>query len=157
MEFIEGIKIMHKIVYLLYKISRGLYLAHIPVVPKLIKWSIRLIFACNIPYSCQIGKNTILGYGGLGIVIHPRCIVGDNCLISQNVTLGGTSHKYEVPIIGNNVLLGAGAKILGPVKIGNNVVVGANAVVTKDIPDNCLAVGVPAKIIKEKINIKDYM
>ena len=148
---------MHKIVYLLYKISRSLYLAHIPFLPNLIKWFIRITFASSIPYSCKIGKNTILGYGGLGIVIHPSCVIGENCIIAQHVTLGGTSKKYDVPKVGNNVLIGAGAKILGPVKIGNNVVVGANAVVLKDLPDNVLAVGVPAKIIKENINIKDYI
>jgi len=148
---------MHKVLFLLYKIARGLYLVHVPLIPNLIKWSIRIIFACNLPYTCQIGKNTVLGYGGLGIVIHPRSVIGENCIIAQGVTIGGTSHKYEVPIIGNNVLIGAGAKILGPIKIGSNVVVGANAVVTKDLPDNVLAVGIPAKIIKENINIKDYI
>ena len=132
-------------------------MAHIPLVPSLIKWFIRITFACNLPYSCKIGKNTILGYGGLGIVIHPRCVIGENCLISQGVTLGGTSHKYDVPKVGDNVLIGAGAKILGPVTIGDNVVIGANAVVTKDISDNCLAVGIPAKVIKENINIKEYL
>ncbi len=99
---------MHKIVYLLYTISRKLYLYHIPIVPSLIKWFIRITFACNIPPSTKIGKNTILGYGGLGIVIHPRCVIGENCLISQQVTIGGTSKKYEVPKVGNNVLIGGG-------------------------------------------------
>ena len=53
------------------------------------------------------------------------------------------------PIIGDNVFIGAGAKILGPIKIGNGAVIGANAVVTKNVPDNCTVVGVPAKIIKK--------
>lgn len=148
---------MHKIVYLLYKISRGLYLAHIPLLPQLIKWTIRIVFSCNIPYTCKIGKGTILGYGALGIVIHSRVVIGENCFIFQHVTLGGTTHKYEVPQVGNNVMIGAGAKVLGPVKIGNDVVIGANSVVIHDIPDNCLAVGIPAKVIKENININDYI
>lgn len=148
---------MSKIVYLLYKISRWLYLAHIPLLPGLIKGFIRITFACNLPYTVQIGEGTTLGYGGLGVVIHPRCVIGENCLIAQQVTLGGTSHKYEVPIVGDNVLIGAGAKVLGAIKIGNDVVIGANAVVLNDIPDNCMVAGVPAKIIKENINIKDYI
>lgn len=102
-----------------------------------------------IPYQADIGEGTILGYQGLGIVIHKRCVIGKNCHISQNVTLGGTSEIYEVPILGENVNVGAGANIIGPVRIGNNVVIGAGAVVLTDIPDNCVAVGVPAKMIKK--------
>lgn len=64
----------------------------------------------------------------------------------QNVTIGSTRGK-GVPVIGNNVMLCAGSKIVGNVKVGNNVVVGANAVVVKDVPDNSVVVGVPAKII----------
>lgn len=146
-----------KLTYLLYKIARALYLAHIPIIPNLIKWFIRITFACVLPYTAQIGKNTVLGYGGLGIVIHFNAIIGENCIIFQHVTIGGTNKIQQVPVIGNNVLIGAGAKILGPVKIGNNVVIGANAVVNKDIPDNTLVGGVPARVLKENINIDDYM
>jgi serine O-acetyltransferase len=148
---------MSKIVYYLYALASTLSKANIPFLPKIIQIIIRLVFGCYIPYTAQIGKNTVLGYGGLGIVIHARCVIGENCVIGPGVTLGGTSHKYEVPKLGNNVLVGPGAKVLGPVKVGNNVVIGANAVVTKDIADNTLVGGIPAKIIKENIDIKDYM
>lgn len=80
-----------------------------------------------------------------------------NCQIGTNVTIGGTSGKQEVPTIGNNTIISTGAKIIGPIKIGNNCIIGANAVVLSDIEDNCVAVGVPAKIIKRNINIKDYL
>jgi len=148
---------MSKIVYYLYLLSRTLFKIHIPILPKIIQILIRFVFGCYIPYTAQIGKKTVLGYGGLGIVIHARCVIGENCVIGTGVTIGGTSHKYEVPHIGNNVLIGSGAKILGPIIIGNNVVIGANAVVTKDISDNILVAGIPAKILKENINIKDYI
>ena len=85
------------------------------------------------------------------------CVIGENCIINSGVVLGGTSHKYEVPKLGDNVLVGAGAKILGSITIGNNVVIGANAVVLKDVSDNTLVAGIPAKVIKENINIKDYI
>lgn len=85
------------------------------------------------------------------MVIHKRCIIGKNCHIAQNVTLGGTSNIYEVPVLGDNVSVGAGANIIGPVHVGNNVVIGAGAVVLKDVPDNCVAVGVPARVIVKKI------
>ncbi len=71
--------------------------------------------------------------------------MGQNCLIFQGVTIGvGTS---GIPRIGNNVILSSGAKIIGGITIGNNVTIGANAVVTKDVPDNSIAVGIPAKVI----------
>ena len=137
-------------VYSWYYASRWLYLHHVPLLPALIKICIRVFWAAVIPYQADIGKGTILGYQGLGIVIHKRCVIGENCHISQNVTMGGTSDIYEVPVLGDNVSVGAGANIIGPVHVGNNVVIGAGAVVLKDIPDNCVAVGVPARIIKGK-------
>lgn len=79
------------------------------------------------------------------IVINEATIIGKNCLIFQGVTIGvGTS---GIPRIGNNVILSSGAKIIGGITIGNNVTIGANAVVTKDVPDNSIAVGIPAKVI----------
>ncbi len=73
-------------------------------------------------------------------------------MIGTNVTIGGKSRWYEVPIIGDNVDISTGAKILGPVRIGNNVIIGANAVVVKDVPDNCVVAGIPAQIIQTNIN-----
>jgi serine O-acetyltransferase len=144
-------------VYLLYKISNILYKRKIPVIPWLIKSFIRIVFSAVIPYSAEIGKNTVIAYCGLGTVIHWGAKIGENCIIQSGVTIGGTSHKTIRPIIGNNVLIGTGAKIIGAVKIGDNVVVGANAVVVKDIPSNCVVAGVPAKIIKENIDITNYI
>jgi serine O-acetyltransferase len=81
-----------------------------------------------------------------GIFVEGR--IGKNCTIQQDVTIGhiGGFRGGGVPTIGDNVYIGAGAKILGEVKIGNNVKIGANAVVITDIPDNALAVGVPAQV-----------
>lgn len=84
----------------------------------------------------------------MGVVIHSRAVIGKNCKIAQQVTIGGRSGIYEVPVIGDNVYLGAGCKVLGNVIIGNNVVVGANAVVIRSVPDNAVVAGVPAKIVK---------
>lgn len=87
------------------------------------------------------------------IVINEATVIGKNCLVFQGVTIGvGTS---GIPRIGNNVILSSGVKVIGDVKIGNNVIVGANAVVTKDIPDNSIAVGIPAKVIAN--NSKEKM
>ncbi|MFY0761457.1 DapH/DapD/GlmU-related protein [Metabacillus dongyingensis] len=147
---------MSTLVYKIYSLARLLYLKKIPFLPKLLMYSIRFVFGCYLPYTAQIGKKTVIGYGGIGIVIHKRAIIGENCVINAGVTIGGTSHKYEVPIIGDNVLIGTGAKIIGPVHVGNNVVIGANAVVSKDVPSNCVIVGNPGKIIKTDIDISNY-
>lgn len=135
-------------VYKWYKVSRVLYLHHIPLLPGLIKGLIRVLWAAVIPYQADIGEGTIIGYQGLGVVIHKRCVIGKNCHISQNVTFGGTSDIYEVPVVGDNVTIGAGANVIGPIKIGDNAVIGAGAVVVTDIPANSVAVGVPAKVVK---------
>ena len=135
-------------IYKWYKVERKLYLHHVPLIPMVIKGAIRMLWGGVIPYQAEIGEGTILGYQALGIVIHKRCVIGKKCHISQNVTMGGTSEIYEVPILGDNVIVGAGANIIGPVHVGNNAVIGAGAVVISDIPDNAVAVGVPAKVVK---------
>lgn len=76
--------------------------------------------------------------------------MGKNCVIRQGVTIGTKNEDHDVPIIGNNVEFGAGCKVLGKIKIGNNVIIGANAVVLCDVPDNSIAVGIPAKIYPQK-------
>lgn len=141
----------------LYRIGHWLSEHGIPVLPKVITYVIRLIFACYLPCTARLGKAVVLGYGGLGVVIHGRAVLGDRCHIDQGVTIGGTSKKYEVPVLGHDVYVGAGAKILGPVTIGDNVVIGANAVVVHDLPSNCVAVGIPAKVIKRGVKKQDYV
>ena len=149
---------MSKLLLLIYHIIYKLHYLKIPIIPEIInKIVIRIIFGCQIGIGAKLGKNVILGYGGLGIVIHKRAIIGDNVNIGPGVTIGGTSGKFEVPIIGNNTIISSGAKVIGPIKIGSNCIIGANAVVLTDIEDNCIVVGVPAKIIKRDINIKDYL
>jgi len=140
----------------LHRIAHALYLKKIPILPKLIYYLQFLLFNSSVPYKCQIGKDTKFAYGGMATVIHERAVIGMHCLIGQGVTIGGKSKQYEVPRIGDYVYISAGARIIGNVKIGNNVIVGANAVVTKDVPDNCMVAGVPAKVIRENIQVLDY-
>lgn len=81
------------------------------------------------------------------IIINSNARIGKNCTLYPGVTVGAT---YKgVPTIGDNCFLGLGVKVLGNVRVGNNVQILANAVVTKDVPDNCIAAGIPAKIIRE--------
>ncbi len=103
-------------------------------------------YGISISYRTQIGSGLYIGHFG-GIVINKNVVVGKNCNISHQVTLGKANRgvKKGYPVIGDNVYLGPGAKVIGNVKIGNNVAVGANCVVTKDIPDNGVVVGIPGK------------
>lgn len=82
------------------------------------------------------------------MVLHKRAVIGEGCRIQQNVTIGGTSGKENVPVLGDRVQVGAGAMVLGPIHVGDDAIIGANAVVTKDVPANAVVVGVPAKIIR---------
>lgn len=105
-------------------------------------------FGIQICYSTEIGPGFYIGHFGQ-IVVNGEAKIGRNCNISQGVTIGMTTRgeKAGVPVIGDNVYIGPGAKIIGKVNVGNKVAIGANAVVTKDIPDNAVVVGVPAKVI----------
>lgn len=94
--------------------------------------------------SERIGGGLYIQHGFSTIIAAQS--IGENCFINQQVTIGYEGNRR--PVIGNNVRICAGAKIIGGVKIGNNVIVGANGVVVKDIPDNEVWGGVPAKRIK---------
>ena len=146
-----------KILLALYHLAYVLNQYGVPILPQIInKLFIRLLFGCQVSLGAKIGKNVILGNGGLGIVIHRDSVIGDNVYISPNVTIAGTTKKLGAAKIGKNTLISTGARLLGPVTIGENCVIGANAVVISDIPDNSLAVGLPAKIIKNDIDIRSY-
>lgn len=140
-----------------YRIANWLYRHHIPVVPKLLYYTQRLFLKSSVPATCVIGGGTKFGYGGIGVVVHARAVIGKNCIIGQGVTIGGKSGWYEVPVIGDNVEINAGSRLLGPIRVGNNVIIGANAVVVKDVPDNCIVAGIPAKILKDNISMADYV
>ena len=86
-----------------------------------------------------------------GVVVHEQAVIGDDCMIMQQVTVGMIG-AGEVPVLGSMVYVGAGAKIIGKVRVGDRARIGANAVVTRDVPPDCTAVGVPAKIIRRDRN-----
>jgi serine O-acetyltransferase len=116
----------------------------------------------SIPARTSIGSGFYIGHFG-GIVVSHKATIGRNCNISQGVTIGranrGRNKGY--PTLGDNIYIGPGAVIAGRVRIGNNVAIGANCVVTMDIPDNSVVVGVPGKIISTEgsagyVNRTDY-
>ena len=143
--------------YKLYRISNLMFSFNIPFLPRIIMILNFFLFNSSVPYSCNIGKGTKFGHGGISVVINSDAIIGKNCLIGSCVTIGGKSKNPNVPIIGDNVYIATGAKIIGDVKIGSNVVIGANAVVIDSVPSNCVVDGVPAKIIKKNIILSDFI
>jgi serine O-acetyltransferase len=108
---------------------------------------------CGIELPCEVvlGVRFVIEHVG-AIVISGDAVFGDDCIIRNGVTVG-LRHRLQrgSPRLGNRVDIGAGAKLLGPITIGSDVTIGANAVVLSDVPDNCVAVGIPARILPRKL------
>jgi serine O-acetyltransferase len=123
---------------LLRKVCSGVY----RVLYKLVQ----ILTGIELPCEVEIGRNFVIDHFG-GIVISGFARFGDDCRIRNGVVVG-LAHVDDpcAPVIGNNVDIGAGAKLLGRIRIGNNVVIGANAVVVRDVPDDSVAVGIPAVV-----------
>ncbi len=147
------------IAMLIYRFGRWRY----KIKPSLIRKPFSIIYkmlffyikgkGIELPCEVEIGKNFRIDHQG-GIVISGYSKFGDNCVIRNGVTVGISNvGEDKAPVFGNNVDIGTGAKILGNIKIGNNVKIGANAVVIKSIPDNSIAVGVPAVV--KRLNLKN--
>lgn len=131
-------------------------------ITRLILWHYNRKFGISIPYYTQIESGLYISHFGCIIVNH-NAVIGKNLNLSQEVTIGQSNRgkKKGCPTIGDNVYIGPGAKIFGNIRIGNNVAIGANAVVTEDVPDNAVVVGIPAKVISYNgsdgyVNFTDY-
>ena len=145
---------VHAIIY--HRIAHWFYKHHMKFIARFVsQWS-RFWTGIEIHPAAQIGRRLVIDHG-MGIVIGETTEIGDDCLLYQGVTLGGTGKDTgkRHPTIGNNVMVGSGAKVLGPFRVGDNSRIAANAVVLKEIPPDCTAVGVPARIVRmagEKVN-----
>lgn len=106
----------------------------------------RFFTGIEIHPGATIGRRFFIDHG-MGIVIGETAEIGDGVMLYHGVTLGGQvlTQTKRHPTIGDNVTIGAGAKVLGPITVGAGSAIGANAVVTKDVPENSIAVGIPAK------------
>ncbi len=133
-----------------YKIACCLDKIHFSFFARLVLLIGRMITGIEINLGAKIGKRVFIDHG-VGVVIGATAIIGDDVLIYHGVTLGANKAiaGRRHPKVGNNVVLGAGAKCIGAIEIGDNCQIGANAVVTKDIPANSTAVGIPAQVIKK--------
>lgn len=145
-----------------YAANQSLLRVSLYPVARLVLHRLTFQMGIAIPHQTQIGPGFFIGHFG-GIVVNKRTVIGRNCNISQGVTLGQVNRGalQGCPTIGDNVFIGPGAKVIGAITIGNNVAIGANCVVTKDIPDNAVVVGIPGRMISEEgsqgyINRTDY-
>ncbi len=134
-----------------HRIAHKLAYWGVPFIPRFISYITRIITGIEIHPKAQIGNRFFIDHGE-GVVIGETTIIGDDVLIYQQVTLGGTGNEHgkRHPTIGNNVIIGAGAKILGNITIGDNTRVGAGSVVVDDVPEHCTVVGVPGRVVQQK-------
>jgi len=113
---------------------------------KILEKFVQVVTGIELPCEVLVGKNFVIDHFG-GIVISGYTKFGDNCRIRTGVVVGlARVDDPCAPVFGDNVDIGAGAKVLGRITIGDNVAIGANAVVTRSVPSNSIAIGVPAKV-----------
>lgn len=138
---------LHAVIF--HRVAHWFYERKFFLIARLISQFSRFLTGIEIHPGAKIGKGLLIDHGS-GVVIGETAEIGDNCLIYQGVTLGGTGkeHGKRHPTLGNNVMVGSGARVLGPFKVGDNAKIAANAVVLEEVPENSTAVGVPARIVR---------
>jgi len=136
-----------------HRIANFFSIAKFDLIARMISQFSRFLTGIEIHPKAKIGKNLFIDHG-MGVVIGETSEIGDNVTIYHMATLGGISPSINSeeqinvkrhPTLQDNVVVGSGAQVLGPVVIGKNTKIGANAVVTKNVPENAVMVGIPAK------------
>ena len=136
-----------------HKIANFFAIAKFDLIARIISQFSRFLTGIEIHPKAKIGKNLFIDHG-MGVVIGETSEIGKNVTIYHNVTLGGIAPSINSndqrntkrhPTLEDNVVVGSGAQILGPIIIKKNSLIGANAVVTKDVPENAVMIGIPAK------------
>ena len=140
-----------------HSVANFFSIAKFDLIARIISQLSRFLTGIEIHPKAKIGKNLFIDHG-MGVVIGETSEIGDNVTIYHMVTLGGISPSVNSdeqrnvkrhPTLMDNVVVGSGAQILGPVVVGKNAKIGANAVVTKDVQENSVMVGIPAKNVGE--------
>ena len=136
-----------------HRIANFFSIAKLDLIARIISQFSRFLTGIEIHPKAKIGENLFIDHG-MGVVIGETSEIGNNVTIYHMVTLGGISpsinsddqrNSKRHPTLMDNVVVGSGAQVLGPVVVGKNAKIGANAVVTKDVPENAVMVGIPAK------------
>jgi len=140
----------------LHRFTHKLWNLKLPLIPRVLSQINRMITGIEIHPGAKIGRKVFIDHG-MGVVIGETAEIGDNCLLYQGVTLGGTgkSHGKRHPTLKENVVVGAGAKVLGSITVGANTRIGAGSVVVRSVQGNSTVVGIPGRVVHQsgvKIN-----
>ncbi len=143
---------------ILHRIAHKLNYWKIPLIPRMISNISRFFTGIEIHPAARIGRRFFIDHG-MGVVIGATTIIGDDVLLYQGVTLGGTGNEHgkRHPTLHDNIVVGSGAKILGNIEIGSNSRIGAGSVVVDNVPENSTVVGVPGRIVKQKLLIQGQL
>jgi serine O-acetyltransferase len=137
---------------LLHRFAHRLYHAGVPLLPRFISQIGRFLTGIEIHPGATIGRRFFIDHGA-GVVIGETSEIGDDVLIYQGVTLGGTGKEKgkRHPTLGNHVVVGTGAKVLGSITIGDHVKIGAGSVVIRSVPDHSTVVGIPGRVVRTRV------
>ena len=140
----------------IHRFTHALWKYNLPIIPRVLSQINRSLTGIEIHPGAKIGRKVFIDHG-MGVVIGETAEIGDNCLLYQGVTLGGTgkSHGKRHPTLKRNVVIGAGAKVLGSITVGANTRIGAGSVVVRSVASNSTVVGVPGRVVHQsgvKIN-----
>ena len=143
---------------ILHRIAHKLNYWKIPFIPRLISNISRFFTGIEIHPAARIGRRFFIDHG-MGVVIGATTIIGDDVLLYQGVTLGGTGNEHgkRHPTLGDNIVVGSGAKVLGNITIGSNSRIGAGSVVIDDVPENSTVTGIPGRIVRQKLLIQGQL
>ncbi len=141
-----------------HKLSHFLYRHHLKLIARMISQLARFLTGIEIHPGATIGRRCFIDHG-MGIVIGETTEIGDDCMLYQGVTLGGTGKDTgkRHPTLGNRVMVSSGAKVLGPFTVGDDAKIGSGAVVLNEVPAGCTVVGVPGKIVKGPKKLSEEM
>jgi serine O-acetyltransferase len=143
---------------LAHRFAHPLYKAGVPLLPRLISQFARWATGIEIHPGATIGRRFFIDHG-MGVVIGETAEIGDDVLIYQGVTLGGTGKESgkRHPTLGNSVVVGGGAKVLGNITIGDNARIGAGSVVIHNVPENSTVVGIPGKVVRTRADAQGQL
>jgi serine O-acetyltransferase len=143
---------------LIHRLAHRLYRAHVPLLPRFLSQVGRFLTGIEIHPGATIGHRFFIDHG-MGVVIGETAEIGDDVLIYQGVTLGGTGKEKgkRHPTIGNHVVIGTGAKVLGNITVGDYVKIGAGSVVVKPVPEHSTVVGIPGRVVRSRAEKYDEL
>jgi len=141
---------------LLHRIAHFLFGLRLRLIARMVSQIARMLTGIEIHPGASIGRRFFIDHG-MGVVVGETTVIGDDVILYQGVTLGGTGKERgkRHPSLGNRVVVGTGAKVLGNITLGNNVKVGAGSVVVHSVPDDSTVVGIPGRVVRTRGQIAD--